>query len=205
MGDDDLVTKLETLGRLSEVLLWVLVVLFLVVAGIFFLDGIKPRRVVERARRLRGVDLLANVVDESRYFRFLRRQKFCLAGVVLVIGLMVTVEGFSRFAELEAASLKGTEALLEMKATTLWLEQQRLAPQAGPSLEDLQSQLVEVQEAYKTESPDRDERLEALQKALQGYLEGAGPQMEVLGELGETLEELEQVREKTGSSNSKEP
>lgn len=195
---ENLVSNFEAIYRVSEILLRVLALLFVVAAVILVIDGLRPQRIVDRARRLRGVDLLAGVVDEALYFRFLKKQRMGLAAIVVLIGVGVVVEGFSTMARLEETSREGMEALLEMKANALWLEQQRQAPQGGPKLEELQKQLVMVEEALDREDPDWEKMVQALQDDLKEYLDGSESQRETLRELGDTLREWEQLRGNTG-------
>ncbi len=73
--------------------LWITLAIFAVVAVWFILDALTPQRIIDRARKNRGIDLLANVVDRPVFFRFLRIQKLTQSVSLLLLIVVLAVLG----------------------------------------------------------------------------------------------------------------
>ncbi len=194
----NLTEQIERMHQFAWWLIWGVALLVAVIVVVSVLDVIKPRRVVDRARKSRGIDLMANVVDEAMFFRSLRGQRIGLAVLAATFGIAFCQVGFSKLEHWRGELQKSTETALEARATALWLQQREEAPATIEKLEAVQDKTNALQEAIRNDSPDQGEKLEALKASLSDFVEDAKPRRESLEELGETLRQLEELRGDAG-------
>ena len=186
--------QIERMHQFAWWMIWGVAFLVAVVVVVSILDVIQPRRVVERARKSRGIDMMSNVVDEPMFFRSLRGQRIGLTVLAALFGILFCSFGLKWLDHWQEKARENAEGMLELRATTLWLEQQKQAPASIEKLDALQEQADALQDAIRNQAPDREQKLEALKTSIADYLESAKPQQETLDELGDTLRQLEKVR-----------